>query len=61
MWLDVFMQELSYEEIVQQEEYDIARMLSEYPGISKYDPMLGWCWANVVDGGPASNQHWVNV
>ena len=24
-------------------------------------PMLGQCWASVVDGGPASNQHWENV
>ena len=24
-------------------------------------PMLIWCWANVVDDGPTSNQHWVNV
>ena len=24
-------------------------------------PMLGWCWASVVDGGPTSTQHWGNV
>ena len=24
-------------------------------------PMLVWCWANVVDGGPTSNQHWPSV
>ena len=24
-------------------------------------PMLVRCWASVVDGGPALNQHWVNV
>ena len=25
------------------------------------DLMLIWCWANVVDGGATSNQHWFNV
>ena len=25
------------------------------------EPMLGWCWASVVDGGPTSAQHWLNV
>ena len=25
------------------------------------DPMLGWCWPSVVDGGPTLAQHWVNV
>ena len=25
------------------------------------EPLLGWCWADVVDGGPASSQHWFNV
>ena len=25
------------------------------------DPMLFYCWASVVDGGPALKQHWVNV
>ena len=24
------------------------------------DPMLSCCWANIVDGGPAIKQHWVN-
>ena len=24
-------------------------------------PMLGWCWASVVDDGPASAQHWANA
>ena len=24
-------------------------------------PMLGWRWASVVDGGPASVQHWANA
>ena len=24
-------------------------------------PKLVWCWASVVDGGSALNQHWVNV
>ena len=23
--------------------------------------MLGWCWADVVDGGPTSTQHWLNA
>ena len=23
------------------------------------DPMLAHCWADVVDGGPTENQHWV--
>ena len=23
--------------------------------------MLVWCWYSVVDGGPTSNQHWVNA
>ena len=23
--------------------------------------LLVWCWASVVDGGPTSSQHWVNV
>ena len=25
------------------------------------DPILVWCWANVVDGGPTPIQHWLNV
>ena len=25
------------------------------------DPMLVYCWATVVDGGPTISQHWVNV
>ena len=25
------------------------------------DPMLRQCWNNVVDGGPALAQHWINV
>ena len=25
------------------------------------DPMLAHCWPAVVDGGPAVNQHWVNI
>ena len=25
------------------------------------DPMLVQCWADVVDGGPTLNQHWVNA
>ena len=25
------------------------------------EPMLGQCWADVVDGGPAMTQHWFNV
>ena len=24
------------------------------------DPILVWCWPDVVDGGPTLNQHWVN-
>ena len=24
-------------------------------------PMLILCWASVIDGGPTSNQHWVNA
>ena len=24
-------------------------------------PMMVQCWASVADGGPALNQHWVNV
>ena len=24
-------------------------------------PMLGWCWASVVDDGPTSSQHWANA
>ena len=24
-------------------------------------PMLVWCWASVKEGGPTSNQHWVDV
>ena len=23
--------------------------------------MLDWCWADVVDGGPALTQHWLNI
>ena len=30
MRLDIFMQELSYEEITQQKAYDVLRLLSEY-------------------------------
>ena len=26
----------------------------------KLRPMLGYCWTNVEDGGPALTQHWVN-
>ena len=26
-----------------------------------FDPMLGYCWPNVGDGGPTLTQHWVNV
>ena len=25
------------------------------------EPMLGQCWADVVDGGPTLTQHWFNV
>ena len=25
------------------------------------EPMLYQCWASVVDGGPALEQHWVDV
>ena len=25
------------------------------------EPVLVWCWASVADGGPALDQHWVNV
>ena len=25
------------------------------------EPMLGQCWADVVDGGPTLTQHWLNV
>ena len=25
------------------------------------EPMLGWCWPNVGDDGPTSNQHWFNA
>ena len=25
------------------------------------EPVLGQCWADVVDGGPTSTQHWFNV
>ena len=25
------------------------------------EPVLVWCWASVVDGGPIINQHWLNV
>lgn len=36
MNLDVFVQELSYEEITQQKAYDIAKLLSEYHPISNF-------------------------
>ena len=26
-----------------------------------FDPMLAWCWANVADAGPTSNQHAIKV
>ena len=25
------------------------------------EPMLGWCWPIIVDGGPTSTQHWLNA
>ena len=25
------------------------------------ESMLVWCWSNVVDGGPTSNEHWFNA
>ena len=25
------------------------------------EPMLSWCWPSVVDDGPTSTQHWLNV
>ena len=25
------------------------------------EPMLGWCWPNVCDAGPTSDQHWANA
>ena len=25
------------------------------------EPVLVWCWASAADGGPALDQHWVNI
>ena len=30
-----------------------------YP--ASIDPMLGQCWASVIDGGPELTRHWINV
>ena len=31
------------------------------PANKSVSPVLGKCWASVVDGGPALNQHWVKI
>ena len=40
-----------------------AQISSEWPSthIQDADPILIWCWASVVEGGPTSNQYWANV
>lgn len=48
MTLDVFLQELSYEEITQQRAYDVAMLLSMYIIMHKYSSILLKLSNNVI-------------